>query len=106
MKDLNHVTVSTLKLDVEGGEWAAFPSILKSDWSQLLVELHFPPENYELTKNVNGGATVHRWGRPCETEVNRLALLRQLSAMADLWHLDWNDNHCLELSFVRKPREY
>ena len=105
MKDLNHASVSVLKLDVEGSEWSAFPSILTSDWKQLLVELHFPPNQYDLTRGPNGGATLHRWGKPCENEVNRLALLREVGAMADLWNLDWNGDHCLELSYVRKKMD-
>jgi len=102
MKDLNHPSVSVLKLDVEGSEWSAFPSILASDWKQLLVELHFPPNEYSLTKGPSGGATLNRLGKPYEHEVNRFALLRELSVMADLWNLDWNGDHCLELSYIKK----
>ena len=100
MKKLGHSTIDILKVDVEGSEWASLPSILESDWSQLLIELHFPPDMFILTKTTSG--VKIRLQRRSSRTPPRLSLIRKLTSIATLWRLDFNGNHCLEMSWKRK----
>jgi|EP01047_Picozoa_sp_COSAG01_P020456 hypothetical protein len=107
MHRLKHTHLMFLKVDVEGSEWAALPDILTTSWSQLMMEVHFPPNWYQLERlekggvrlRYLGGATIcESHGQPC---VKRLWLLEQLGQIATLWRLKTNGKHCLELSYIR-----
>jgi hypothetical protein len=100
MSNLGHTNIDVLKIDVEGSEWFAMPSILKASWTQLLIEVHFPPESF-LVQPAPYGARVYQWSQPCEEQVKRFELLRQLLSKGTLWRADIN-GHCLELSLIRK----
>lgn len=99
MKTLGHSNIDILKIDVEGSEWSSLPGILETDWSQLLIELHFPPNEFELTKTPSG---VHiGLKNPSSRVPTRLSLIRKLMSIATLWHVDFNGKHCLEMSWKR-----
>jgi len=111
MKSLKHDHVAVLKIDAEGSEWDALPSILSSSWKQLLIELHFDPKVFLLspadaTSNSDGipnlGITVYQWSNPCSTTVKHLNLLRELLSLASLWRVDQNGENCVEMALIRK----
>jgi len=110
MRTLNHQHLSVLKIDGEGSEWAALPSIINSSWKQLLIEIHFDPKMFTLlpahaTGNSDGipnlGPTLYQWSKPCPESIKHLDLLRELLSMATLWRVDLNGEDCVELSLIR-----
>lgn len=103
MRRLNHEHVTFLKVDVEGSEWAALPDIMDASWSQLMIELHFPPGTHRLESLPSGGARVVQITDTDRLHgSSRLVLLAQLAKIATLWKIEFNGAHCLELSYVRR----
>lgn len=93
MDRLNHNHLNILKIDVEGAEWFVdtFPSC-----NQLLIELHFDPNYYELIKEGNTARVLRKGG------IDYIPHLYKLFRTFDMWRLEWNGDSCLQLSLIKK----
>lgn len=124
LQQLNHKELTILKIDIEGGEWDVMDDILKTQWQELYMELHFPPAEYLVNKTSTGDMhiqrTYHRQAPSTEMPANparnspgkidRINILQRLAQVADVFHWDKNNGcqqahaaECIEIYFKRKP---
>ena len=117
MKELKTITLSMLKVDVEGAEWDMLPDLINADWEEAFMELHFPPSEYLLStptphvlevrnsnSNSNSDSTSPLQQRPEQNvdPIDRMVILQDLLNVADVFHWDRNGDHCLEIYFIKK----
>lgn len=95
VKDVGSIP-SIVKMDVEGAEWFALDSI---NVDQLVVELHFAPNDYHLSSS--GPGKDVRIVRK-RTEDLQLKVLSHLLKRMEAWNVLWNGDQCLEVSFIKR----
>lgn len=106
MEELGHVSMTYLKVDVEGSEWDAIDNIIAAKWGEFAVEMHFPPTEYLIDTNTDGIVFITRSGAPFQepavpTWLNRIALVKKLLTVADVWKVEPNakDKQCMNVYF-------
>lgn len=116
VNDLNHgdKKISYLKIDVEGAEWDAIDDIVRNDWTEFAVELHFPdPEfrisfndtHYKIKKDKNHNTQDQVRDGITPPWVDRIKLLEKLLTVSDIWKITTHpgNHNCINVYFIRKP---
>jgi Methyltransferase domain len=106
MKELGHSSMTYLKVDVEGSEWDAIDDIIAAKWGEFAVEMHFPPKEYVIDTKTDGMVIITRGDTPFQEPavpawLNRIALVKKLLAVADVWKVEPNahDKQCMNVYF-------
>ena len=114
MKELKTMTLTILKVDVEGAEWDMLPDLINTDWEEAFMELHFPPSDYLLSTPTPHVLEIQNRNRNSEKSplqqrpeqnvepIDRLVILQNLLDVADVFHWDRNGEHCVEIYLVKK----
>ena len=130
MQELGHAQLTILKIDVEGAEWDSMHDIANAPWGELYLELHFPPNQYVVTRGTHDGAMIVT-RTPAEIKqqrqstlnadtarpmlarnskpIDRLALLAEIDNVADMFFWESNSHcassfkaECIEIYFKRR----
>ncbi len=89
---MNKQTLTVLKIDVEGAEWDVIDQLVQGEWDQLLVELHFPPNEYNLAETQSGkGFVITRlpqsgiYNLMFPPRLDYIELWEQIMKVAEMW---------------------
>lgn len=109
--ELKNDRITVLKVDIEGGEWDMMMDIIRADWDELCMELHFYPGYFYVFETDSGGLNIieehhatDQLQRPEQNvgSVSRIQLLKKLNEVADMFLWELNGDDCIEVYFRRK----
>jgi len=106
-----HGIITILKMDVEGAEWWALTPVIEKGMIsqglilQLVMEIHFEPDTYDMITEPDGAVTIVRKMAPRGGR-DEFAVLHALEAAGmKPWKWQWNvwSHCCIEVSYMYQP---